>query len=188
MARERIRGATSLHGRGRRGVAHRPHRDRGLLDGLAVEERFRNGAWAKARAKATVGPAPAIAWQPRSHREGGPDGAARSALLRGTRGPHDLTVAPDGTVVASLHGSDQVALIRGGRPRRVTLGGRPCDVKIAGGLVVVTNQGASRLDPMALDGTRRGRIPLRSEPHDVAVEPGARRVWVSLDGEDGSRW
>ncbi len=70
------------------------------------------------------------------------------------------------------------------RSPRVRLGGRPHDVKIAGRTVVVANEGAARLDLVSLQGKRRGRIPLRANPHDIAVQPGTRRVWASLDGDD----
>lgn len=103
--------------------------------------------------------------------------------FRAPAGPHNITAAPDGTVVASLYGSDQIELIRRGRVVRVDLGGRPHDVKIARNLVVVTNEGAARLDLVSLDGSRRGRVPLQADPHDVAVEPGGRRAWVTLDGD-----
>ena len=99
-------------------------------------------------------------------------------------GPHNITVAPDGTVAAALYASDAIAIVRNGHLKRIQLGGRPHDVKVAGNLFVVTNEGAARLDLVSLSGQRRGQIPLVANPHDVAIEPGGRRAWTTLDGND----
>jgi DNA-binding beta-propeller fold protein YncE len=112
---------------------------------------------------------------------------ARQKVVRRFRtggGPHNLTVGPDGTVAATLYGSDAIVLVRQGRLTRVTLGGRPHDVKIARKKVVVANEGAARLDLVSVGGERLGKIPLRANPHDIAVQPGTDRVWASLDGND----
>jgi YVTN family beta-propeller protein len=98
--------------------------------------------------------------------------------------PHNLNVAPDGTVIATLQRAGLISMIRGGRVRHVTLGGSPHDVKAAGGLVVVANEGAARLDLLTLGGRNAGAIPLRADPHDVAVSPNGKLSWVTLDGSD----
>jgi DNA-binding beta-propeller fold protein YncE len=99
-------------------------------------------------------------------------------------GPHNLTVAPDGTVTVALWRSGRVALIQDGRVRFVRLGGAPHDVKAAGRLVVVANQGDARVDRVRLDGRRFASVPLRADPHDLAIAPGGRRAWVTLEGSD----
>lgn len=111
--------------------------------------------------------------------------AATGRVMRRVRtngGPHNMTVAPDGTVVAGLYASNQIAIVRNGRLKRVTLGGRPHDVKVAGGKIVVANAGAGRLDLVTLAGRPAGRVPLDANPHDLAIAPGGRTAWVSLDG------
>jgi DNA-binding beta-propeller fold protein YncE len=97
--------------------------------------------------------------------------------------PHNITVVGR-TVVASLPDAGRVAVVNGGRLREVALGGSPHDVKPARGRIVVTNEGAARLDLLSRSGERRGSISLRANPHDVAVAPNGKRAWVSLDGED----
>jgi DNA-binding beta-propeller fold protein YncE len=98
--------------------------------------------------------------------------------------PHNLTVAPDGTVVTALQGAGTIALFRAGRLDVVELGGSPHDVKVARGIVVVANEGAARLDRVTLKGVVKRSIPLKANPHDLAVFAGGTRAWVSLDGTD----
>lgn len=99
-------------------------------------------------------------------------------------GPHNITVAPDGTVVTALWSSDRIAIIRDGEVRFVDLGGAPHDVKIARNMVVVANQGSARVQLVKLDGTLKRRIKLVADPHDLAVDPEQRRAWVTLEGRD----
>jgi DNA-binding beta-propeller fold protein YncE len=99
-------------------------------------------------------------------------------------GPHNMTVGPSGTVVAGLYASNRIAIVRDGRLSTVTLGGRPHDVKIAGGTIVVANEGAGRLDLVSPAGRPMGRIALAANPHDLAIAPGGRIAWVTLDGDD----
>lgn len=99
-------------------------------------------------------------------------------------GPHNMTVGPDGTVVTGLYASNRIAIVRDGRLNTVTLGGRPHDVKIARGRIVVANEGAARLDLVSLAGRPLGRIPLAANPHNVAIAPDGRTAWVTLDGGD----
>jgi len=50
---------------------------------------------------------------------------------------------------------------------------------------VVTNEGASRLDRVSVrSGRVRRAIPLKTNPHDLAISPGGNRAWVTLDGTD----
>ena len=98
--------------------------------------------------------------------------------------PHNLTVAADGTVIVTLQRAGRIAIIRGDRIRHVRLGGSPHDVKIAGRMAVVTNEGAARLDLVTLRGRVEARIPLRANPHDVAVSPAGTVAWGTLDGTD----
>ncbi|HXF36902.1 MAG TPA: YncE family protein [Actinomycetota bacterium] len=99
-------------------------------------------------------------------------------------GPHNITVAGDGTVAVALWGWDRIALIRRDRVRFVVLGGAPHDVKVAGRTVVVANQGDARVDRVRLGGRRLRSVGLRADPHDLAVAPGGRRAWVTLEGTD----
>jgi DNA-binding beta-propeller fold protein YncE len=113
--------------------------------------------------------------------------AATGGVVRRVRtggGPHNMTVGPDGTVVAGLYASNGIAIVRDGRLNTVTLGGRPHDVKISGGRIVVANEGAGRLDLVSLAGRLQGRIPLAADPHDLAIAPGGQVAWVTLDGDD----
>ncbi len=98
-------------------------------------------------------------------------------------GPHNLTVASDGTAAAALYASDRLVLQRPGRTRFITLGGTPHDVKAAGALFVVANEAARRLD-LVKGGGRAASIELNAEPHDLAVAPGGTRAWVTLNGSD----
>lgn len=114
------------------------------------------------------------------------DVRARSVVARHklAGGPHNITVASDGTAVVALPQAGRIALVHGGTVRRVRLGGSPHDVKIAGSLVVVANEGAARLDLVTLAGRVAGHILLKGNPHDVAITPNERQAWVSLDGLD----
>jgi DNA-binding beta-propeller fold protein YncE len=96
-------------------------------------------------------------------------------------GPHNVTVAADGTAAATLYGSDRIALVRRGRVRFVRLGGRPHDVKAAGGLFVVANEAGRRLD-FVTRGRHVASVRLAAEPHDLAIAPDGRRAWVTLNG------
>jgi DNA-binding beta-propeller fold protein YncE len=62
--------------------------------------------------------------------------------------------------------------------------GAPHDVKIGGGRIVVANQGAARINILSLRGKKRGRVPLKANPHDVALTPGGDVAWASLEGSD----
>lgn len=97
--------------------------------------------------------------------------------------PHNVTVAADGTVVVALQGSGRIALIRGRRSREVRLGGSPHDVKVFGGTAVVANEGAARVDLVALSGRRVDDVTLHANPHDLALTA-TGRAWVTLDGSD----
>ncbi len=99
-------------------------------------------------------------------------------------GPHNLTAVAEGTVAVALWASDRVALVEVGTVRFVWLGGAPHDVKAAGDLLVVANRGAGRVDRLTADGDRRRSVRLRALPHDLAVTPGGRRAWVTLEGSD----
>ena len=97
---------------------------------------------------------------------------------------HNVTVAADGTVATTLPRSRAVALLGPGeeRARIVALGGSPHDVKASGGdLLVVANEGASRLDLLGTDGVVRHSLPLRARPHDVAITRDGGTAWVSLN-------
>ncbi len=106
----------------------------------------------------------------------------RSFDVRG--GPHNLTVARDGTVIATLQGSGLIAVIREGKVRHVNLGGSPHDVKVAGRFAFVANEGAARLDVVTLRGKVHGDIPLKADPHDLSISPMEKLAWVTLDGTD----
>ncbi|MEX0985606.1 MAG: hypothetical protein WD096_11255 [Actinomycetota bacterium] len=101
-------------------------------------------------------------------------------------GPHNITVASDGTVVVALWDTDRIAILRprASDPRFVTLGGAPHDVKTRGSTIVVANQGATHVDRTWLRGGVLPRIGLKAHPHDLAIAPGGRRAWVSLEGSD----
>ena len=99
-------------------------------------------------------------------------------------GPHNITVAPDGTVVAALWASDRIVIVRDGERTFVHLGGAPHDVKIARNRVVVANQATERVQLVRLDGTLVRRILLKADPHDLAIDPQQRHAWVTLEGSD----
>jgi DNA-binding beta-propeller fold protein YncE len=98
-------------------------------------------------------------------------------------GPHNVTVADDGTAAAALYASDRLALIAHGRVRLLDLGGTPHDVKAAGDLVAVANEAARRID-IVRRGRHTGSIQLKAEPHDLAITSGGDRAWVTLNGTD----
>jgi sugar lactone lactonase YvrE len=98
-------------------------------------------------------------------------------------GPHNVTVAGDGTAAAALYGSDRLALVRRGKAQLVDLGGTPHDVKAAGDLFSVANEAARRLD-LVKGGDHATSIDLKAEPHDLAIAPGGGRAWVTLNGTD----
>ena len=110
-------------------------------------------------------------------------GVLRRVDTRGG-GPHNITVAPDGTVVAALWASDRIVIFRGGERTFVDLGGAPHDVKIARNMIVVANQVTERVQLVKLDGTFVRRILLDADPHDLAIDPQQRHAWVTLEGSD----
>lgn len=99
-------------------------------------------------------------------------------------GPHNITVAPDGTVVVALWASDRILILRDGERTFVELGGRPHDVKIARRMVVVANTATARVHLVRLSGTVKRRVLLKADPHDLAVDPRERLAWVTLEGND----
>jgi len=114
------------------------------------------------------------------------DVGARDVLerYRAPGGPHNITVAENGTVAVCLWGSDSVGIVRDGRMRLVRLGGAPHDVKATGRMFVVANQQATRLDLVSVRGRKLGRIPLATNPHDLAINPPGGRAWVTLENRD----
>jgi DNA-binding beta-propeller fold protein YncE len=96
-------------------------------------------------------------------------------------GPHNVTVAADGTAAATLYASDRLVLISRSGPRLLRLGGTPHDVKVTGDLFAVANEAARRID-LVRRGRHIGSIRLEAEPHDLAIVPGANRAWVTLNG------
>ncbi len=98
--------------------------------------------------------------------------------------PHNITVAPNGTVAVTLPTAGRVALIQGRSVRNVHLGGSPHDVKAAAKSFLVANEGAARLHLLSLRGKWLGDIPLPANPHDLAVSHDQKRAWVSLDGSN----
>ena len=111
------------------------------------------------------------------------EGIRRRVNTRGG-GPHNITVAPDGTVVAALWASDRIVILRDGERTFVDLGGAPHDVKIARNMVVVANEATDRVQLVKLDGTFIRRILLKADPHDLAIDPNQRHAWVTLEGSD----
>ena len=105
------------------------------------------------------------------------------ARRRTPGGPHNVTVASDGVAAAALYGSDRLALVRRRNVRLVDLGGTPHDVKATGGLFVVANEAARRVD-LVRGSERAGSIELKAEPHDLAIAPGGDKAWVTMNGTD----
>jgi DNA-binding beta-propeller fold protein YncE len=99
-------------------------------------------------------------------------------------GPHNLAVAADGTVAVANPPAAVVSIIEHEKVEEVILGGSPHDVKWAGDLLVVANEGAARLDLISRAGEKRGEVRLKANPHDVAVSEDAGTAWASLDGSD----
>ena len=98
--------------------------------------------------------------------------------------PHNLAVSSEGVVVATFQARGSIVILRKGRLREVQLGGSPHDVKIARGMAIVANERAARLNRVTLKGDVRRSIPLKANPHDLAISPSKRRAWVTLDGTD----
>lgn len=99
--------------------------------------------------------------------------------------PHNLTISPSGSTVATALWSDGNIVVRsGGDQRTVALGGAPHDVKIGGGRVVVANQTEARLDIVTPQGRFRRSIALKADPHDVALRWDGRQAWTTLEGSD----
>lgn len=99
--------------------------------------------------------------------------------------PHNLTVSPSGkTVATTLWRAGSVVFRRRGEQKRVLLEGSPHDVKISGGRAVIANQTQGRLDILSAAGVRRRSIPLKADPHDLALRWRGRQAWVSLEGSD----
>lgn len=97
--------------------------------------------------------------------------------------PHNVTVARDGTAAAALYGGDHLATVGRDGLAAVELGATPHDVKAVGGLFVVANEADRRID--LVRGNRHvASISLKAEPHDLAVAPGGRSLWVTLNGTD----
>jgi DNA-binding beta-propeller fold protein YncE len=96
--------------------------------------------------------------------------------------PHNIAVARDGTVAATLQRAGTMALLQDGKVTTIELGGSPHDVKPTAEGFVVTNEGARRLDLVNGTGKSVGSIALRANPHDIAVRDDT--AWVSLDGSD----
>jgi DNA-binding beta-propeller fold protein YncE len=97
--------------------------------------------------------------------------------------PHNVTVARDGTAAAALYGGDHLVTVGRDRLAAVDLGATPHDVKAVGRLFVVANEAAKRID--IVRGRRHtGSISLRAEPHDLAVAPDGRSLWITLNGTD----
>lgn len=96
--------------------------------------------------------------------------------------PHNIYAG--GTVATALQAAGRIALIHGRSVKHVELGGSPHDVKGWGELFVVANEGAARLDVVTIDGDFLGSIPLKANPHDLAIALDYSATWVSLDGSD----
>lgn len=99
-------------------------------------------------------------------------------------GPHNVTVAPDGTAAAALYASTDLAVLADGETRIVTLGDTPHDVKATHVWFIVANEAGRRLDYVSLDGEPGPSVPLRGEPHDLAIDPSGQTAWVTLNRRD----
>jgi DNA-binding beta-propeller fold protein YncE len=97
--------------------------------------------------------------------------------------PHNITANEDG-VAAALQRAGRIAIIRDGSVMQPLLGGSPHDVKSAGEMIVVANEGAARVDLVSWESGEFSSIRLKANPHDVAVAPGGRTAWATLDGND----
>src|SRR5918999_1193828 len=94
-----------------------------------------------------------------------------------------VDVASDGTAAAALYGGDHLALVGTRSAVAVELGATPHDVKAVGGLFVVANEAARRIELVRRD-RRVASVSLKAEPHDLAVSSGGRSIWVTLNGTD----
>ena len=114
------------------------------------------------------------------------DTSARRVVRRASvpGNPHNIAVSHRGVVVATLQPQGSIAILRNGKVREVELGGSPHDVKIVRGMAIVANEGAARLDRVTLKGRIWRSIPLKANPHDLAIAPSKRKAWVTLDGTD----
>lgn len=100
-------------------------------------------------------------------------------------GPHNITVAADGTVAAALYASDAVAVVTpDGEVRQVVLGGRPHDVKPTADRFVVANEAGRRIEILSTAGEVLGRIELDFEPHDLSLTADGSTAWVTLNDTD----
>jgi len=95
--------------------------------------------------------------------------------------PHNVAVS-GGVVAVAMWSSPNIAIIRAGRVRTVSLGGAPHDVKIWRDRIVVANQGGSRVQVVRTDGDVLRSVPLSYRPHDLAVNPRNGKVWITLEG------
>lgn len=96
--------------------------------------------------------------------------------------PHNLTVAPDGSVAATLQSAGRLALIRDGRVSYVELGASPHDVKATADMLLVANEGSGRIQMVSLQGEELGSVSLKANPHNLAISVDGGTAWVSLDG------
>ena len=99
-------------------------------------------------------------------------------------GPHNVTVAPDGTAAAALYATTDLAVIADGEATTVTLGDTPHDVKATDEWFIVANEAGQRLDYVSLDGEPGPSVSLRGEPHDLAINPDGQTAWVTLNRLD----
>jgi YVTN family beta-propeller protein len=99
-------------------------------------------------------------------------------------GPHNVTVAADGTAAAALYATTDLAVLADGKATTVTLGGTPHDVKATDEWFIVANEAGQRLDYVSLDGEPGPSVPLRGEPHDLAINPDGQTAWVTLNRLD----
>lgn len=95
---------------------------------------------------------------------------------------HNASPVPGAGAAATVAGRGAVAF--SGGPAAVT-GGRPHDVKQAGGgRLVVTDGGGRRLVLVGADRAVEATVDLPGVPHDVAVTGDGAQAWVTLDNSD----
>ena len=99
-------------------------------------------------------------------------------------GPHNLTVAPDGTTATALYAASELAIIADGQVQLVTLGDRPHDVKATDDWFVVANEAGRRVELVSLAGEPGPTIDLPGEPHDLAIDHAGEQAWVTLNRRD----